>query len=522
MKKILCLLIMILLPLVVLADAAGPSIIGFDAVITNKNGVKNYDVIIPYNTKIHINDNDVYDGVYQACTMDGEQCFSVKASDIMVLKKELTPKDIENDKNVKSELVKEDVRVIISNKNGAKVRKGPPEIYKATKTIPYQLIIKSKYYTNGYAEHSYPYVSWIYVDTDEYKGWIDREDFAQIEDGMVMIFKDMNLYDASGKVVKKLNKGHIISGLYKDGYINYENKVLSYKDSYFGYEATNGYALIIKSANLTSSDGKALTGIPTKTKVKILYGMNINSFDDEEEKYSYTDPICVNDTECYYYVEYNGQQGFIDAKYAVSLKVDYKEETKTFTKDMDLYDLSYNLKNPNENESYLDYLGQYKINTITSITVVTSYTTNEIYRNYNERGEDVKFALVNYNGVFGWVVTDYEAGEEPKEEKPATPNPVVEDKPIKSNDIIIYSIIAAVVIGISALATILILNKKKKNKKQEDKKENIEVKKEEVKEEKKSEEQKEEIKKEPVSEESGVIIPPEPEIKEESEKNKEV
>ena len=525
MKKIMFLIIIFMLvPMMVFADAAGPSIIGFDAVVTNKNGAKSTssDDIIPYNTKIHVYDEHG-DNKYSACLMNGEPCFEIDGKDIMVLKDEVNPKDLEKDKKV----VKKDVKAIISNKDGAKVRKGPSEIYEVTNTISYYSIIDSKYYAEGEGEHGNPYVSWIYLDTNEYHGWINIEDCSQIIYDEVMLFKDIDLFDDSGNVVKKLNRGQIISGYTYNNLIYYNNKILSYKGDFydmFASKSSGGYAFVLKSINLTSGDGKSITGIPSKTKVKILYGRDEYNWSDEDNsEYDHTDPHCVTKSECYYYVEYNGQKGFINAQDAVSLKANYKEGNKSFSEEKELHNVNYDLKELGSKETLIDYLGKSKLNiTIPSNTSVTCYTSKEIYGN----SDMAELTFVNYNGTFGWIISNYtKYNEEENKDNPKTsPSPVKptdspkpiepekETKPTETDNTILYCIIAGIVVSLSAIATIIILNKKK-NKKQEEQKEKVEVKKEENK----TIEKKDEIKKESVQEENGVIIPPEPTSKEENE-----
>ena len=106
MKKVLCLL-MIFIPIVVLADSAGPSIIGYDAIITNKNGaidVNEKKNTIPYNSQIRVYDEYDDNGKLYAyvCYLDdykknGEcwssKIFTIKRSDYVLLKDEYVPKD---------------------------------------------------------------------------------------------------------------------------------------------------------------------------------------------------------------------------------------------------------------------------------------------------------------------------------------------------------------------------------------------------------------------------------------------
>lgn len=525
MKKYLFLLILIMIaPMFVLADSASPSIIGFDAIITNKNGAKSINeegTIIPYNTKIRVI-NDHGNGDYSVCIQedtdknDINQCLKspldIKGSDMMILKDEVLPKDVEKISNDGTSLAKEKLKIVISNSNGVKVKKGPADLYSEIgNTIPYKTSIEVNYYLKGY-EGDHDFISWVYVDSNGNRGWINSDNYNIVyANEKRLLFHDIDLYDDSGNIVVTLKKEEVVSGFTSGNLYNYQGQYLILKDEcfdYLGYSSEKGYILTTKSINILSGEGKAISGIPSKTKVKILYAER--EFVEVFEPY----PVCIKDNECYYYVEYNGQKGFISSTDVIPLKHESKVEQKSFSGAKELYALTVN-KYSEQPKSVKEHLNKNKLNIIIpGNTKITCYSTDYLY---SANSEMVELTLVNYNDTLGWIVTNSEGvtietpkstdekeetpAETPKsteEEKPTeTPNPT-EEKPIetaqpennkeynKSENTILYLIIAALIIGIAALATILIINQNKDAKKVEKSKENVVPKK--TKEEKKTEE----------------------------------
>ena len=114
MKKYFYLILLIfVVPFIVLADAAGPYIISYDAIIINKNGIKytdfdNKEVIIPYNSKVRV----IWDS-YDSVTVSyidknkNEITTSISKKDIIPLEEEINPNNYKANDNEQNILYKE-------------------------------------------------------------------------------------------------------------------------------------------------------------------------------------------------------------------------------------------------------------------------------------------------------------------------------------------------------------------------------------------------------------------------------
>ena len=158
MKKIVYLFVLLFLfiPTIVLADSSSPSILGYDAVVTNKKGVKvetgdgNYTVA--YNTKVHVYaeyDTDASCELINPKDSDPDYTLSIPLKDLSPIKKEVFPKDLQNVNNQGSTLKKDKDEFIVVNTKGTKLSKGPADIYgKYDKVIPYETKLHTTHYIN--------------------------------------------------------------------------------------------------------------------------------------------------------------------------------------------------------------------------------------------------------------------------------------------------------------------------------------------------------------------------------------
>ena len=312
MKKIIYLVLLVMLiPNIVMADSAGPSILGYDAIVINKNGakVKEGNEIIPYNSIVHVVDErDNYFG-------DDISYVQINWKDIRMAwipLKDIKPFEEEQVIDSNESIGK----VIIMNENGAKLWKGTSSKHEAyDKIIPMGTKVNIIYDIDYYKG----LISWYYVNDGEFKGWVKSSDVDYIYQE-AMLFSETKLYDENDNIIMTLPKGTIIDEIYMS---NIKGKmIVEYQDQKGYVKATkqnevfdkpgiNGINLGLKTDDiilltnnieLELSNNKKIT-IPSNTRIKILYGM----IDGEMG----THPVCLDENNCYYYVNYQNQKGFI-------------------------------------------------------------------------------------------------------------------------------------------------------------------------------------------------------------------
>ena len=483
MKKILFILLFIIgTPCLVFADASGPSIIGYDAVVINKSGVKDPDSgkVIKYNTKIHVYNES--DSNAEACNYTGKnECnddtFSIPLKDILPLKEEILPSELKNKNNQETFLEEVKETILIVGKNGYKLKKGPAGVYgKYSTVIPYNTKITAKYAIKPFMD----YYSWYYVDDGTYKGWIENDDAVAEENIKILFFNDTKFLDGTtNKLIETIPKETVIN----ETYINYPNIYFTYKNNFgyvdvennhVGYE-DSGYVIVVKSTELKSKD-KSVTGVAKGEIIKSLYV----TYDDE------------------YYVEYNGTKGFINKKDIISLGTEKNTKEISFDEELEVYDTDYIKESIiflDEGETLESYSKKHLTNqTIPANSKITYYKTGTIYQNNSDKHYEMN--LISYKNIIGWVIAEEYEGEDYSETSTPTAIPQPGEKETKNNgesqNIIIYCIIGAVVmVALSIIGIIMVNKKKKKNDKKEvkqDIKSNGPIKEENKKEDKKNEE----------------------------------
>ena len=478
MRKYLIVLFFILCPLFVLADSAGPSIIGYDAIVINKNGAKYDDGNIPYNTKIHVYD-EYDDGTASACYIEyaddcyaGDERFNISIKDIAVLKKEIIPKDLEKVSNQGTSIDLVNSKILVANKSGIKLRKGPAEAYGFyDKKVPYKTILSFKYAINRSGPHDSWSYSWFYVDSDGYKGWIDG-DICVLVNNPVLTFKEISISDDNGNTIK-IPSETVLDTVYYNyptSFVNYK-EILGKVDTeklYIGYKSKLGYILTTKSTEI-KSNGKAITAIPKGEKIKIVYANKDDEYSDSE--HHSTGPICLSDSECYYYIEYNGAKGFISSDDVISLYYEDKEKITKFDKDLEVYSVDYYYgEGLNEGVTLESYSKKYKTTEVipanTNVTVYMSNILGEYgtYRSYS-------ISLVKYKNIVGWVINSINNNDDIKSENNVNNDTNEINKTDRVLTIVVYSLIAAAILSLTAYITIVLINKKKKNSKKNKEKE---------------------------------------------------
>lgn len=518
MKKIVYLLFLLVLfiPTVVLADSSSPSILGYDAVVTNKKGVKvdtgDGEYTVAYNTKVHVYaeyDTDAACELINRKDSDPDYTLTIPLKDLAPVKKEVVPKDLQKVNNQGSTLEKAKDEFVVVNTKGSKLSKGPADIYgKYDKVISFGTKLHTTHYIN--TERS---TSWYYVDDGNYKGWLDisNSDYASLYKNEILTFNNGELKGSDGNVIANVPVEEKISELYIGGsgfYLKYkDNSGFIKRSSSFdiGFKSKNGYILTLSKVNIISINGEVRGTIPVGERVKILYSGSEEEIGDYP--YHSDPPVVINDKD-YYYVEYNGVKGFVLGDNVDSLYYEYGVKKEELKEELDFYPINLFTDEFNDDENFDDFLKRHnRIERIPKSATVTYYDIRDIYDSKNERS--VYIELVKYKGKLGCVVSYHEdehdeddVTPEPSPNNSVTPTiPPKNDKPNvkdKNDNMILYCIIGGVLLALAAIGTIIAINKKKKK--------NVEVKKEELKEKpvdevkKETKEQKEVPKEEPKEE----------------------
>ncbi len=470
MKKNFILLITLLfIPLFVFADAAVPVIFGYDAVITNKNGakVKDSKEVIPYNTRIHIYDEEGKYGV--ACLATDEDCGFQTDNTKTILMSDYKPaKDIKPSDLKKSD--EEDApkdsnqEFIVFEKNGLKLSKGPANAYgKYDKVIKYMTHLKATkvLYSGGGEGDSIN--EWYYIDDGEYQGWLngapDYSEYIVANKFLeLVVFKDAKIYDKNNNVVMTIKEETILDNVYyiaknKEFYVKYDNKDGYIKQSDFVYAYKHDDVLLTLVDTNIISNGKVVKSLPLGTKIDTFYANDEVIGRDEFMTIGQ-----VKDGVKYYYVQYDGVKGFVKDSEAETFWLDtYKEEKEgfeivTITLDSD-YEMEYNFE---------------KLNVVipqgTSLTSVYHYEETSYDKSGNPKS--ITYYLVNYNNTKGYIV--FEKDNAIENDDPGTDviiydNDNNDNNSNKINIIIICSVIGAICLfALTVIILVIIFVKRSK------------------------------------------------------------
>lgn len=487
MKRIIFFLVLLCIPYFVMADSVSPSILGYDAVVINKKGAKDkYEEgkTIPYNTKIVVDNEYYYDEDVSAhvCLKSNlEDCYDIYLKDIAPLKSEIVPKDLDKKNNYGTTLEVYKYKILVSGSKGVTLKKGPAEAYGEYNIIIPQKTFLTITHAIHYEGHGGGY-TWFYVNNEEYKGWINNDDdIATIIEESIMMFDDVKMYDIdTDEVIETIPIETVIDEAYVCGkiYFVYNDKLGYIEGTYqtsnnytyeYGYKSKLGYILTTKSIEL-KSNGKSVTAIPKGERIKILYGMHEDDY-ESDAPYHITAPICINNKECLYYIEYNGQKGFIYDTNVIAIRHEDQPREISYDNDLVIYDVNYYLGKElyNEKISLEEYSKKYETdNILPAHAKATFYTElsledNSIDSSVNYYGNKTNtIYLIKYKNIVGWII-DKTEDNRVFDEKPTQPEPVIPEKgKDKSTRTIIISIIAAVVVSSIAVVTLFIFNKKKK------------------------------------------------------------
>ena len=510
-KYFYLLLVILLLPIFVLADSAGPKILGYDAVIINPKGAKTNDgkENIPYNSKVRVldevdyfDDNKIYASV---CYMKENECGRgfryILLSDIVPLKEEINPSDIKgkfNEEGWSSEneasFEKSTDKFIVFEKNGIKLSKGPSDVYKKyDNTIEYMTPLKAKYVlSSGGGESSVNY--WYYIEDGNNKGWLNVSSYGVYTIGKscntLLVAENISIYDENNKFMLNIKPETLLNNAYyiekqKKYYIIYDenNKGFTTQDNY-GF-ILDGIILTLKDTKVTSSTGEVIGNIPSGAQIKKFYG----TYEQVERDDVIAGGIKISNKK-YFYVEYGNLKGFIPYNDVISFLIYDEESEKELLKRMNKTVLSFNfdvdIHEYNNSPIFVNNpLDGKIINTIPKGTTIKSlyHTSYSDYNDETKKTIDYNLYLVNYNKTPGWIIIEKAESDDndvikeniPKEPDDLTKHNINPTVTKNKNNILIYAIIGSVIVSLTATVTILLINKKKKEKKQNniDKKENL-------------------------------------------------
>ena len=518
MKKIFLFLILLFLciPTLVLADSAGPTILGYDAIVINKSGTKVHGAkeIIPYNTVVHVVDE--VDGSWFSEKSDVYYALiRWENSDGYILLNDIRPYN-ETQEITSTESIG---KIAIINKNGARLWKGTSSKYGAyDKVIPCNAKVNVTYAINYFKGIK----SWYYVNDGEYKGWVASSDVDYIYQ-KAMLFNELKLYDSNNNLVITLPKGTVIDAIYKSTtedkmIVEYQNKVYYVNASKSQEAETNApgikgvnlgisldnipQVLTTKQIELVTTDNKKIN-IPSNVRIRILYSMNNGEYG--------ANPVCLSENECYYYVGYQNQKGFIKVEEG---GLEFQDDigitlpnTGVSVYEND-YSYNYNTSDIDDKTIYSKELYDYiKNNPTKRITndIRKKYATNfkingdveskkSLFQTIEENDSFYEFHLliIKYNNDdYAVINRDYYESfnidkakkernvdennqqeeintnndENIQQEETTTNNNDGNKNPTsKSTLTIIYSVAAATILAIVSLITIKVINKNKKEK----------------------------------------------------------
>lgn len=465
MKKFLFLLVIFLTPMFVLADASGPTIIQYKAVVTNPNGVKTDDGTIPYNAEVTVENEYDTEAFVLYCEKGKDDCLSgnIKLSDIMPLEKEIIPTGKEK-QDGESNIVSHKSTIVVLAKQGAKLRKGPASAFEEYDVVvPYNASVKVTYIVSSYAErHSTS--PWYYVNDGKYKGWIDNtyssnNHIIEKTDDLV-VFKSTKLKDDNGNSLTTFSSETILKNVYYDEnnyafYMN-QNGKWGKLEGYFA-KVANYYGVTTKKTNIISSSEKVIETLPLGTSIKVLSNRE-----------------AIND-KVYSYVEYNNKKGFVLSDDFISVQNDVNNNQIKLINNSELHEYLYDP----EDDYY--YVGENVVANIPKDTLLTAYSKYD--------GGEIEWYLVAYNNKIGFIKTSNAkiikntTNPTPTETPTVTPEvtpgvdevtttPTPSDEPKsephykneKSDNLIIYCLIGALIVSLTSIVSILLINKRKMQK----------------------------------------------------------
>ncbi|MCR4581246.1 MAG: hypothetical protein K5666_01900 [Bacilli bacterium] len=324
MKKIIRIIIFVLLfiPFIVSADMAAPSLRPFEAVVINDNGITLYNYST--NESITYNKGDkitVYGDSLTELYMEGLDG-TILPSDIKPFNETVEPTESDISK------LSESRELIITANNGLDIRKGPSTIYDICGHINKDTKIQYTYYYE-----SKDWVTYVYVDSNDLKGWIELYNSNISTESNVAMSK----YNGSLKVLFpneykiggfKIAPNTIVDILYDScvqrtniirPVIDIDGRMITLDDEskYFFYSENNDkldyysrlYFELKEDVKITSDiEGKGPIGvtIPKDTTIQSLNYLDYELAIDDDDEGNVRQDLSIN-----VYVNYYGNKGWV-------------------------------------------------------------------------------------------------------------------------------------------------------------------------------------------------------------------
>ena len=276
--------LLILMPIMVLADGAAPTLVSIDMVVSNANGAVCYestykngketfaktDRVIPFGEILSMSEeyNSTYANTYYEKNDDSEYCL-VKKSDIKPKKDTFS---LDDTQVIKLEPV--NALIFASKLN---MRKGPSTAYGTITTIPQGTIVKLTHRAGTW---------WFYAEYQGKKGWISAQNeyLAYNNSHIIFSMKKITIYDKKEKEIGTIPplteiNNYIEFADFEGGmyYVNYNGiKGYIYDVDY----KCSGKITLLKDANLYQN-GKIVKTIKNGTVLEYITSYDGSGESDE-------------------------------------------------------------------------------------------------------------------------------------------------------------------------------------------------------------------------------------------------
>ena len=333
MKKILFMFMLLIFPLIVFADGAGPYVKEYEAYVKNPNGAELYtsegkktNIVVPADYMFEVIMEEIIDGEYYVDVEYKEDYYLCKASDLALKNDSYEPDD---------EMRYDEALKLYTYKTGGYLYNGPSKIYEkvSNEPIPVGTILTTYFYEYGWAYVTYNNKSgWIFIYSKNDRSNPYNEDtcFAKFTDQTLVTIPGTKLTDDDGNDIAPITDFVEVKINYYTGYIgayaNYGKYNINYKGQTGWVEVgaekveKDNTVYIYQNTKLTDYDGNSLATI----------------FKDTELVYTYK---YYND-EGYpaYYVEYKNQKGFVSGWEGITEAWEANNQKYFVNVEFDLYD----------------------------------------------------------------------------------------------------------------------------------------------------------------------------------------
>lgn len=301
MKKIfkgLLLFLLVLFPAIVKADMSAPSLLEYEATVISENGADCYDYSGDYHVASHLEKGEKVtvryemdeDGItYFGINADNDECHYVQSKDLMPTNEIV---DLNNQNVVKLDSASK----FLVYADEVEVRKGP--------SVSYEVVGKLKKGTIGNYLYEIIESSYIYVEANGIKGWVDTIDKKVLTPSSQFILGDDFESDCGIIPANTIIKdGWDTSKWDMSTLVNYngcETFIRTFKEKYIvpliePKQTKTSQELTIYE---TATAQKEISKIPAGEQIKVLSYAAANSHPTENDK-------------AYSYVEYGDIKGWV-------------------------------------------------------------------------------------------------------------------------------------------------------------------------------------------------------------------